>query len=70
MNQAHIDWRAIRDNLEAVKANVGMRNSRADPDRVVELYEKWRGAENDAEQLRSDRNANAKAMKVDSLAHL
>lgn len=62
--QAHIDWRSIKENLEAVKANVANRNSRADPDKVVKLYDDWRELQNAAEQLRSDRNANAKAMKV------
>ena len=62
--QAFIDWKAIRDNIEAVKANVKNRNSDADPEKVSQLYDEYNAAQRQAEQLRSDRNANAKAMKV------
>lgn len=62
--QAHIDWKALRENLEAVRANVANRNSRADPDKVLQIYDRWREALNEAEGLRTERNANAKAMKV------
>ena len=40
------------------------RKSSADPDLIVHLYEKWRVLQDRAEELRSERNANAKAMKV------
>lgn len=62
--QAYIDWKSIRENLEAVKANVANRNSNADPDKVIELYDRWRSLQAQAEELRTERNANAKAMKV------
>lgn len=62
--QAHIDWKAIRDNLEEVKTNVANRNSSAWPEKVVDLYDRWRSLQTQAEDLRTERNANAKAMKV------
>lgn len=62
--QAFLDWKSIRNNVEEVKINVKNRNSDADPDKVVRLYDEFREAQNEAERLRSDRNANAKAMKV------
>ena len=65
--RAHIDWRFVRDNLERVRGNCAARNSTADPDAVVRLYERWRGLDEAAEDLRAARNANAKAAKVQDL---
>ena len=65
--RAHIDWRFVRDNLERVRDNCRARNSAADPDAVVRLYERWRGLDEAAEDLRAARNANAKAAKVRDL---
>lgn len=62
--QAYIDWKSIRENVDYIKANVANRNSKADPDRVVDLYDRWRHLQTQAEDLRTERNANAKAMKV------
>lgn len=62
--RAHIDWRFVRDNLERVRDNCRARNSAADPDAVVRLYERWRGLDEAAEDLRAARNTNAKAAKV------
>lgn len=62
--QAHIDWKSIRDNLEAIKTNVSNRNSSADPQKVADLYDRWRSLQTQAEDLRTERNANAKSMKV------
>lgn len=62
--RAHIDWRFVRDNPERVRNNCRARNSAADPDAVVRLYERWRGLDEAAEDLRAARNANAKAAKV------
>ena len=47
-----------------MKANVVNRNSSADPGRVAQLYDKWRSLQTQAENIRTERNANAKAMKV------
>ena len=62
--RAHIDWRFVRDNLAHVRQNARDRNSPADPDVVVQLYERWRRLDEAAEELRAARNANAKAAKV------
>ena len=62
--QAYLDWKAIRDNLEEVKLGVKSRNSEADPDKVCRLYDEFREAQDKVEQLRADRNANASSMKV------
>lgn len=62
--QAHIEWKAIRENLEYIKTNVANRNSNADPEKVVHLYDQWRELQSRAEAIRTDRNANAKSMKV------
>jgi hypothetical protein len=62
--KAYLDWKFIKANVEKFKENVAQRNSSADPDLVVELYDKWRGLQDEAETLRSQRNENAKAMKV------
>lgn len=62
--KASLDFRFIRDNLDAVRQNVKERNSSADPDRVVRLYEEWRLLEDESGRLRSERNQNSKSMKV------
>ena len=67
--RAHIDWRFVRDNLERVRDNCRARNSAADPDVVVHLYERWRRLDEAAEDLRAARNANAKAAKVRRIMH-
>ncbi|MBR4824768.1 MAG: hypothetical protein IKZ86_08205, partial [Spirochaetaceae bacterium] len=35
-----LDYRFIKDNLEAVKANIAARNMKANADLVVELFDK------------------------------
>ena len=65
--QAFLDWKSLRADLEQHRANVRNRNSSADPDKALELYDHWRQLEDDAGRLRSDRNSNAKAMKVSSM---
>lgn len=62
--QAHINWKSIRDDIELHRRNVVNRNSNAKPDRVVQLYDEWRDLQTQAESLRTERNANARAMKV------
>ena len=62
--RAHIDWRFVRDNLQRVRDNCRARNSAADAEAVVQLYERWRRLDEAAENLRALRNANAKAAKV------
>jgi seryl-tRNA synthetase len=58
-----LDYRFVRENLEAVKENVERRNVTADPDLVVELYDRRNAIGHELEQLRAERNENAKAMK-------
>ena len=66
--QAFLDWKALRADLQQHRDNVRHRNSSADPDRALALYDSWRQLEDEASRLRSDRNSNAKAMKASSLA--
>ena len=58
-----LDLKYIRDNLEAVRENTRRRNSNADPDRVVALYDERNRLLATSEALRARRNANAQAMK-------
>ena len=62
--KASLDFRAVRDNIEAIRQNVRDRNSSADPDRVCQLYDEWRQLEDESGRLRNERNQNSKAMKV------
>ena len=62
--RAHIDFRFIKSNLDMVRHNARMRNSGADADAVVRLYDAWVELLEETERLRAQRNANAKAMKV------
>ena len=58
-----LDLKFIRDNVEAVKVNVRNRHVSADPDLVVELYDKRNLLLKELETLRASRNANADRMK-------
>ena len=58
-----LDLKFIRDNLEAVKANVSHRHVSADPDLVVRLYDERNHLLRELESLRAARNANADRMK-------
>ncbi len=58
-----LDIRFIRENIEAVKANIANRNMNADPDSVVELFEKRNSLIQELDALRQARNENAKKMK-------
>jgi seryl-tRNA synthetase len=61
--KAHLDFRYIKDNLEAVSENCRARNSQANPERVVELYDSVVAQRKAADALRAERNANAAAVK-------
>eukprot|EP01025_Chloroclados_australasicus_P063562 TRINITY_DN8416_c0_g3_i2.p1 TRINITY_DN8416_c0_g3~~TRINITY_DN8416_c0_g3_i2.p1 ORF type:complete len:402 (-),score=17.90 TRINITY_DN8416_c0_g3_i2:512-1717(-) len=61
--QASIDFKFIRDNLDIVKLNCHNRNSGADPQKVVDLYENFLKMQSRAEIIRTARKENAKAMK-------
>ncbi|MBO4758635.1 MAG: serine--tRNA ligase [Spirochaetaceae bacterium] len=58
-----LDYRFIKENLEAVKANIAARNMKADADLVVELFDKRTSLVTSLQQLQAKRNANAAAMK-------
>lgn len=58
-----LDFKFIRDNVEAVKANIKNRFMEADADLVVELYEKYNASLAELEEVRAKRNENAKSMK-------
>ena len=58
-----LDYKFIKDNLEAVKKNIVNRNMTADADIVVELYDKRTKLVTDRQALQEKRNTNAQAMK-------
>ena len=58
-----LDLKFIRDNVEAVRENVKSRHVSADPDLVVELYDRRNLLLKELETLRASRNANADRMK-------
>ena len=58
-----LDYKFIKDNLEAVKKNISDRNMTADADIVVELYDKRTKLVTDRQALQEKRNANAQSMK-------
>ncbi|MFW6214651.1 MAG: serine--tRNA ligase [Alkalispirochaetaceae bacterium] len=58
-----LDLRFIRENSDAVKANVEARHVEADVERVLELYDRRNEAIQEIEALRKRRNENAAAMK-------
>ena len=58
-----LDYKFIKDNLDAVKKNIQDRNMNADADIVVSLYDKRTKLVTDRQALQEKRNANAQAMK-------
>ena len=58
-----LDLKFIRDNVEAVRANVAHRHVTADPDLVVRYYDQRNQLLKELESLRAARNANADRMK-------
>ncbi|KAH8933462.1 hypothetical protein BDL97_18G031500 [Sphagnum fallax] len=61
--RASIDFKWIRENKDAVAANIRNRKSAGDVELVVELYEQSVNLSQDIDKLRSERNAVASAMK-------
>ncbi|GMH31382.1 hypothetical protein Nepgr_033225 [Nepenthes gracilis] len=61
--KAAIDFKWIRDNREDVAANIKNRNSNANLELVLELYEKMLSVQREVEQLRGERNVVANQMK-------
>ena len=58
-----IDYRFIKENLEAVKKNIERRNMHANPEAVVALFDKRTKLVTLIHGLQERRNANAAAMK-------
>ena len=58
-----LDYRFIKDNLQAVKENIKNRNMEADADLVVKLYDQRTALTTKLQGLQQKRNANAAAMK-------
>ncbi|OAY81575.1 Serine--tRNA ligase, chloroplastic/mitochondrial [Ananas comosus] len=61
--RAAIDFKWIRDNKDAVAANIKNRNSTANLELVLELYEKFLNVQKEVERLRAERNIVANKMK-------
>ena len=58
-----LDYRFIKENLDAVKANIAARNMKADADTVVDLFDRRTALVTSLQLLQTKRNDNAKAMK-------
>jgi len=58
-----LDYRFIKDNLEAVKENIKNRNMKADADKVIMLFDKRNELVTRLQNLQQQRNTNAAAMK-------
>ncbi|PIN03767.1 Seryl-tRNA synthetase [Handroanthus impetiginosus] len=61
--KAAIDFKWIRDNKEAVAANIKNRNSNANLNLVLEIYDKFLNLQKEVERLRAERNVVANKMK-------
>ncbi|KAJ0959891.1 hypothetical protein J5N97_000345 [Dioscorea zingiberensis] len=61
--KAAIDFKWIRENKDVVAANIRNRNSSADLELVLELYEKYLALQKEVERLRAERNSVANKMK-------
>lgn len=58
-----IDLRQLHDNIEVMKKNILERKTEANPELVVELYEKKNRLQAQLEELRKQRNETAEKMK-------
>lgn len=61
--RAAVDFKAVRDNLEAVRANCVVRKASVDPAAVVALYEQYVALKTRTDAVREARNASAAAVK-------
>ena len=59
-----LDLKYIKENAEAVKANIASRYMSADVDEVIRLYDQRNALITETDELRRRRNENAKAMKA------
>lgn len=58
-----LDYKFIKDNLDAVKENIKNRNMTADADIVVKLYDERTSMVTELQALQQKRNENAQSMK-------
>ncbi|MBP3710715.1 MAG: serine--tRNA ligase [Treponema sp.] len=58
-----LDYKFIKDNLDAIKQNIKNRNMSADADAVVTLYDERTSLVTQLQSLQQKRNENAAAMK-------
>ncbi|HHU37513.1 MAG TPA: serine--tRNA ligase [Treponema sp.] len=58
-----LDYRFIKENLDAVKANISARNMNADADAVVALFDERTRLVTALQELQTRRNDNARSMK-------
>ena len=58
-----LDYKFIKDNLDAVKENIKNRNMTADADIVVKLYDERTAMVTELQALQQKRNENAQSMK-------
>ena len=58
-----LDYRFIKENLDAVKQNIVNRNMNADADLVVKLFDERTALTTKLQELQTKRNANAASMK-------
>ncbi|XP_059636299.1 serine--tRNA ligase, chloroplastic/mitochondrial isoform X2 [Cornus florida] len=61
--KAAIDFKWIRDNKAAIAVNIKNRNSNANLELVVDLYERLLNVQKEVERLRAERNVVANKMK-------
>ncbi|MGF7109050.1 serine--tRNA ligase [Treponema pedis] len=58
-----LDYKFIKENLDAVKRNIANRHMTADADKAVELYDKRTRLVTSLQNLQKDRNENSLSMK-------
>ena len=58
-----LDYKFIKENLEAVKQNIKNRHMNADADKAVELYDKRTALVTSLQNLQKERNDNSQSMK-------
>ncbi|OQY31324.1 MAG: serine--tRNA ligase [Spirochaetaceae bacterium 4572_59] len=58
-----LDFKFIKDNLDAIRENIKNRNVSADPEKVAVLYDQRNAVLQELEELRRQRNENAGKMK-------
>ena len=57
-----LDYRFIKENLEAVKETIKNRNMTSDADKVVELFDRRTALVTKQQELQQKRNENARTM--------